>query len=485
MSNSSQLYGRVKRQREENVLQTSKLPKDFFFGAAMSGPQTEGAWRRFGKIDSLWDTWSNEKIEDFFNRVGSYAGNDFTNRHNEDFALLKSLGLTTWRTSIQWSRLMDEDGLLNPEGAKYYHDLFADAHEAGLETFVNLYHFDMPTYLFRRGGWESREVIEAYANFARTAFGEFGQEIKYWFTFNEPVVEPQNRYTNGGWYPFHRDFAQACRIQYGISLAHSLGVEAFRELKADGTIRSDAKIGLINCFTPPYTKENPSEADLEAVRMTDGVDNRWWLDLVTKGSLPQDVIDTLSARGIDLPVRPGDEQILAQGVVDWLGFNYYHPARVQAPEKSEDEFGNPVFAQEYVWPDAVMNESRGWEIYPKGIYDFAMTMKHDYPDLEWYVSENGIGIEGEDASKDENGTIQDDYRIDFVGQHLKWIAKAIEDGAKCRGYHYWAVIDNWSWNNAFKNRYGFVEVDLMDGYSRHLKKSAEWLRQVATTHEVA
>lgn len=466
------------------ALQTSKLPADFFFGAAMSGPQTEGAWRRFGKVENLWDTWSNERIEDFHNRVGSYAGNDFTDRRKEDFAILRDLGLTSWRTSIQWSRLMDATGHLNREGADYYHRLFADARTAGLETFVCLYHFDMPTYLFRRGGWDSREVVEAYGTYARAAFEEFGGEIKYWFTFNEPVVEPQNRYTSGAWYPFHHDFAEACRVQYGISLAHSIGVATFRGLKAAGAVRPDARIGLINCFAPPYTRENPSEADLEAVRTIDGIDNRWWLDLVTKGTLPQDVMATLAERGIDIPVRPGDEQILARGRVDWLGFNYYHPARVQAPASDTDERGNPVFASEYVWPDAIMNESRGWEIYPKGIYDFAMTMKRDYPDLEWYVSENGIGIEGEDSSKDADGVVQDDYRIDFVGQHLQWIARAIEDGARCRGYHYWAVIDNWSWNNAFKNRYGFVEVNLSDGYSRHLKKSAAWLREVATTHEV-
>jgi 6-phospho-beta-glucosidase len=111
-------------------------------------------------------------------------------------------------------------------------------------------------------------------------------------------------------------------------------------------------------------------------------------------------------------------------------------------------------------------------------------MRDDYPDLEWYVSENGVGIEGEDAFKDAGGTIQDDYRVDFVRQHLQWIAKAIEDGAKCRGYHYWGVIDCWSWNNAYKNRYGFVEVDLADGYSRRFKKSAEWLMRTVASHVV-
>lgn len=462
----------------------TKLPDDFFFGAAMSGPQTEGAWQAGGKLENLWDLASNLDITKFHNRVGSYAGNDFTHRRDEDVEILKGLGLSSVRTSFQWSRLMDADGHVNPEGARYYHELLAAFREAGIDLFVNLYHFDMPAYLFRRGGWESREVVEAYASFARAAFAEFGQEVTHWFTFNEPIVEPQQRFTNAAWYPYEADFAKARRVQYGITLAHALATHVFRELQAAGTVRHDARIGLINCFTPPYTREDPSPADLEAVRVVDGIDNRWWLDLVTKGRLPQDILDDLRRGGYDLGERPGDAQILAQGPVDWLGFNYYHPARVQAPSHATDVHGNPVFAEEYVWPDAVMNESRGWEIYPKGIYDFAMTMRDDYPDLEWFVSENGIGIEGEYLHKDAQGTIQDDYRVEFVRDHLRWIARAIDEGARCRGYHYWAVIDNWSWNNAFKNRYGFVEVDLEQGYRRRYKKSADWLRRVATTHTI-
>ena len=125
-----------------------------------------------------------------------------------------------------------------------------------------------------------------------------------------------------------------------------------------------------------------------------------------------------------------------------------------------------------------MNIYRGWEIYPKGIYDFGMKMKQEYPDMKFFISENGMGVEHEDRFRSEDGEIQDDYRIEFVREHLEWVMKAIENGANCVGYHYWAVIDNWSWSNAFKNRYGFVEVDLMNNYERKLKKSAHWIRNL-------
>ena len=460
------------------------LPKGFFFGAAMSGPQTEGGWNVGGKLENLWDTWSNEEISAFHNRVGSYVGNDFMNHYQEDLQIFKDLGLNSYRTSIQWSRLLDQDGAINPEGAAWYHELFRASHEAGLEVFVNLYHFDMPTYLFRRGGWENREVCEAYANYVEQALREFGGEIRHWFTFNEPIVEPENRYWHPMWYPKHHSFQEACTTQYNISIAHCLGVERFRKLQKEGVLPEDARIGLICNFSPSYTKDDPSDADLEALRMSDGLTNRWWLDLATKGELPADVLDTLAELGIQVPVRTGDEAVLANGVVDWIGCNYYQPNRVQAPSTTHDEWGNPQFAEPYVWPERVMNESRGWEIYPKGIYDFGMKLKDEYPDLEWFVSENGMGVEREYLNKNETGQIQDEYRIDFVSDHLRWVARAIEDGANCVGYHYWGLIDNWSWANAFKNRYGFVEVDMYEGYARRLKKSAAWLRDVATTHVI-
>lgn len=461
-----------------------KLPDSFFFGSAMSGPQTEGAWAEDGKLESVWDRWSKQDVSAFYNRVGSYVGNDFAHRYREDFKILHGLGLTTARTSIQWTRLLDRDGKVNPAGVAFYNKVIDAAREEGVELYMNLYHFDMPAYLLDRGGWESREVVEAFANYARAAFDAFGDRVKFWMTFNEPICEPENSYITGKNIPFVKDFARAMTVQYHISLAHALAVREFRLAKERGSVRADASIGFVNCFAPPYTKDDPTPADLEAVRMTDGLHNRWWLDLAAEGKLPADVFETLAARGIAIPQRPADDAILAFGKVDWLGFNYYQPVRVQAPDADVDADGNPVFAKPYIWPERTMNESRGWEIYPKGIYDFGMKLKNDYPDLEFFISENGMGVEGEDAARDESGQIQDDYRIEFVRQHLQWVAKAIEDGANCTGYHYWAVIDNWSWTNAFKNRYGFVGVRLDRNYEREYKKSAAWLREVATTHVV-
>ena len=170
-----------------------QLPSDFFFGAAMSGPQTEGQWNPGRQAREPVGHRSMQDLGSFYNRVGSYAGNDFMAKYKDDLRIMKDLGSIPIAPPSSGSRLLDADGNLNEEGAAWYHELFRASREAGLEPFVNLYHFDMPTYLFDRGGWESREVVEAYAHYADVAFREFGQEIKYWFTFNEPIVEPEQR----------------------------------------------------------------------------------------------------------------------------------------------------------------------------------------------------------------------------------------------------------------------------------------------------
>ena len=253
--------------KERGMGMELKIPENFFVGAAMSGPQTEGAYKTGGRLESIWDTWSDLSISDFYNKVGSYVGNNFYEKYEDDIKLLKSLHMDSFRTSMQWSRLLTKDGKLNQEEHSFTIRYVNVRKKIRSNFFMNLYHFDMPTYLFERGGWESRDVVEAYAAYARAAFREFGSEIRYWFTFNEPIVEPDQRYRNGFWYPFIKDAKRGMQVQYHLSLAHSLAVWEFRKAKEEGYVREDAKIGLINCFAPPYTREDPTPEDLEALRM--------------------------------------------------------------------------------------------------------------------------------------------------------------------------------------------------------------------------
>jgi len=126
-----------------------------------------------------------------------------------------------------------------------------------------------------------------------------------------------------------------------------------------------------------------------------------------------------------------------------------------------------------------MNPYRGWEIYEKGIYDCLINVRDNYRNIPCFISENGMGVEGEERFKNADGLIEDDYRIDFLKGHLAYVHQAIEEGCNVKGYHMWTCMDNWSWTNAYKNRYGLISIDLDNDKKRTIKKSGYWFKEVS------
>ncbi len=168
---------------------------------------------------------------------------------------------------------------------------------------------------------------------------------------------------------------------------------------------------------------------------------------------------------------PFELRLIEENTVDYLGVNYYQPLRVAAPRYAPNPASPLLFEQfyePYVMPGRKINPHRGWEIYEQGLYDIAQNIKENYGNIEWILTENGMGVEGEEKFR-KDGVIQDDYRIDFVKDHLRELHRAIQDGANCKGYLIWTFIDCWSWLNGYKNRYGLVELDL-ESQKRTLKK---------------
>ena len=168
--------------------------------------------------------------------------------------------------------------------------------------------------------------------------------------------------------------------------------------------------------------------------------------------------------------------------MDYLGVNYYHPARAKARETQLDPslgWLPEKHFEDYEWPEARINPHRGWEIYPQAIYDIAINIRDNYGNIPWYISENGMGVEGEAKFRNADGVIDDDYRIDFIKEHLQWLHKGIEEGANCFGYHLWTPIDCWSWMNAYKNRYGLIAVDDLATQKKTIKKSGMWYKKLS------
>lgn len=449
-----------------------QFPKGFLWGAATSAPQTEGHSLENGKTKTTWDYWYETAPEKFNANEGPNNTSNLYEMYQEDCKRMQEIGLNSYRTSISWARLLPDGKTINKEAVAFYRDYFKQIKANGITPIINLFHFDMPMWLMDKGGWEAREAVDAFAFYAKTAFETFGDLVTDWTTFNEPIVHVEMGYLYGYHYPAIVDFKKAIQVGYHTLLAHAAAVREFRQVLPKG------KIGIILNITPTYTRSD-EKADKKAGLASDLLNTKSFLDPAVHGTIPQALIDLLAENELTPQTQAEDKELL-QNTVDFIGLNYYHPRRVQAPKNPHVPAVMPedLYAP-YDWPEKRINPYRGWEIYPEALYDVAMMMKNEYKNLPWFVSENGMGVADEERFMDENGMIQDDYRIEFMVEHLNYLHQGITEESNCFGYHTWTFIDCWSWLNGYRNRYGFYRVDLNNHYKRTLKKSGLWFKEVS------
>ena len=418
------------------------FPKNFWWGAATSGPQSEG---RFNKAhQNIFDYWYDKDPSAFFDGVGPNVASNFYNSHAEDIDLMKQVGLNSVRTSIQWSRLIKDfaTGELDEDAVRFYNQVIDEFLAAGIRPVMN--------------------------------------QVKDWMTFNEPMVIPEGGYLYKFHYPLKVDGKAAIQIVYNLNLASAKAIKAYHEYcQAEGI--EDGRIGIVINLTPAYPRSDSPE-DKAAARFAELFKNNAFLDPAVKGYFPQELVDTLTEDGVIWQTEPGDAEIIKENTVDYLGVNYYHPFRAKARETAFDDSQGWLpekHFEEYEWPEARINVHRGWEIYPRAIYDIAINVRDNYGNIPWFISENGMGVEGESKFRNEEGFIEDDYRIEFIQEHLQWLHKAIQENSNCFGYHLWTPIDCWSWMNAYKNRYGLIAVDDLATQKKIIKKSGYWFKALS------
>lgn len=458
-----------------------RFPVDFWWGGATSGPQNEG---RFHKPHvNVFDYHYDTKPEDFFRYVGPDVASDFYHLYESDIALFKELGFNSLRTSIQWTRLIDdlEEGTLNPEGVAYYNRVIDALLVAGIRPIINLHHFDLPIELYERyGGWESKHVVELFVKFARRAFECFGDRVTDWMTFNEPMVVVEGQYLYCFHYPMLVDGKKAVQVAYNLQLASAKAIQAYRQINQN----PEGRVTIALNLTPAYPASQ-SEEDLAAAHFANLFVNRLFLDASVKGRFPEELVAILAKDGVLWEATPEELAIIRDNRVDYIGVNYYHPHRVKAPEISPNSLTVDWLPQryfnDYQMPGRRMNVDKGWEIYPQALYDIAKNLQDNYDNIPWFVSENGIGVSREERYLDQTGIIQDQYRIQFFSEHLYWLNRAMQEGANCFGYHVWTPVDGWSWLNAYKNRYGLISNDIHT-QTRTVKQSGWWFKDLTANH---
>lgn len=451
-----------------------KFPENFYFGSATSSTQSEGAHEETLKGKDIWDVWYEEEPYKFHNEIGPKNTSTFYKNYKEDILLLKKTGHNSFRTSISWSRMFPKGfGEINEDAVKFYRNVFEELKKNNIEPFVNLYHFDMPYELQKIGGWENRKVVDYYKEYAKKCFELYGDIVKRWFTFNEPIVHVECGYLNCNHYPCKVDPKLAVQVAYHTALASALAIKEYHKLNEKG------KIGIILNLTPAYPRSNNPE-DLKAATIAELFANKSFLDPAVKGEYDRKLIEIIKKHNLMPEYTQEDLNIIKNNKVDFLGVNYYQPVRVCAKSNLPNPnapFFPEYYYDHYVMPGRKMNPYRGWEIYPKGIYDIAINIKNNYGNIEWMITENGMGVENEERFR-KNNIIEDDYRIEFYKDHLTWLSKGIEEGSNCIGYQVWTFIDCWSWLNSYKNRYGLVELNLKT-QERIIKKSGYWFKELS------
>jgi len=474
-----------------------EFPEHFLWGGATAANQIEGAYDEDGKGLSTSDlaryrpevvngadnftfevTGAELDAADAGELEGIFAkrwGIDFYHRYREDIALFAEMGFTTFRMSIAWPRiyptgLEDEP---NEEGLAFYDRVFDELLAHGIQPVVTMSHYEMPLELTRRfNGWLSRECIAPFEKFARTVLTRYRDKVRYWLTFNELNMNLTSVYTGAGVLmdrtdrPVREVAYQATHHQF---LASALAVKAAREILPAGAMIG-AMINRIEVY--PAT---PKPADvLQAMR--EDQTNFFYPDVAVRGRYPGYALRYFHDAGLNIEFAETDQQILADGTVDYIGISYYMSHLTEDRPGAQDETGLLVGALKN--PHLTLTQW-GWPVDPVGLR-ISLNRLWDRYQVPIFVVENGLGAE---EAPGPDGIIHDQYRIDYLREHLIQIGEAIRDGVDVMGYTAWGPIDLISCGTSqMSKRYGFIHVD-QDNYGqgtlrRSRKDSFGWYRDV-------
>jgi beta-glucosidase len=463
-----------------DLAEAPEFPEGFLWGAATAAYQVEGATDEDGRSPSIWDTFCRTPGRVHGGDTGDTAA-DHYHRMPDDVALMRDLGLRSYRFSVAWPRVQpDGRGPSNATGLDFYRRLVDALLEAGITPFVTLYHWDLPQRLQDEGGWPSRDVAYRFADYAAIVFGALGDRVVHWTTINEPWCVAFVGYGEGRHAPGIQDPRLAVRAAHHLLLGHGLAV---RSMRASGP--ADRMFGIVLNPAPVHAASD-SDVDRDAARRMDGAMNRTFLDPLLKGSYPEDVLADF-AESVDLAhLRAGDGAIIATPI-DLLGINYYRPyvvARIGAPgEPADGRRDDARYARQSGWPGAervavvgrdLPRTAMGWEVDPSGLTELLVRVHGSYPPIPLFVTENGAAYDDRPAM---DGAVHDPDRIDYLRRHMIAARGAIGSGVDLRGYFVWTLLDNFEWAEGYSHRFGIVYVD--HGTQRRIPKdSAAWYRAV-------
>ncbi|WP_439234646.1 glycoside hydrolase family 1 protein [Lonepinella koalarum] len=479
-----------------------KFPKNFLWGGATAANQCEGAWNVDGKGLSVADCTryrknldiadykaqhnisSQEILEAMESQDSSkYAkrhGIDFYHRYIEDLDLFQEMGFKTLRVSIQWTRIyptgLEEQP--NESGLIFYENLFKAMNERGIEPLVTLHHYEMPLYLTNHfDGWYQREVIDLFLKFCKTVFERYQGMVKYWLTFNEIDSVFRHPFTTIGLvedrYPSEKLEEIIYQSVHNQFVASSLATKMLKEYMPT------AQMGCMITRTLTYPEDcNPQNILLA---LNDNRKNYFYSDVQIRGEYPKHIKNEWKRKGIHIDFGDNDEQILKDYPADFVSFSYYMSRVVSVDISNKEQVSGNISSG--IKNPYLATSEWDWQIDPTGL-TISLIELYDRYEKPLFIVENGLGCRDKFES---DGSIQDDYRIDYFRSHIQSIANALEQGVEVMGYTPWGCIDMVSMSTCqMTKRYGFIHVDLDDdgngSYKRTRKKSFYWYKKVIASN---
>ena len=460
------------------------FPVDFLWGGAVAANQCEGAYDEDGKGWTSQDVARKGVVGPITDHPTEdnlkLQGIDFYHRYKEDIALFAEMGFRVFRFSIAWSRIFPngDEEVPNEAGLAFYDDLIDECRRHGMEPLVTLSHYETPYHLAKAyDGWCSRKLITFFQRYCNCVMERYKGKVHYWLTFNEINSILHNPYLSGGILTPKEKLSKSALYQ---AIHHELVASAL-VTKMAHEIDPDNKVGCMVIGIPSYPL-TPNPDDVIA-NMEQDRHNLYFTDVQARGAYPKYLNRYFKENGIQIQMEEGDEEILKNSV-DFISFSYYMSTCGCAdPNAHPQTAGNiiPGVANPYL-----RSSQWGWQIDPKGLR-YLLNQFYDHYQKPLFIVENGLGARDELIEKDGVLTVEDDYRIEYMREHLLQVEEAIEDGVEVMGYTSWGCIDLVSASTAqMSKRYGFIYVDRNDDGSgsmaRYRKKSFYWYRDVIASN---
>lgn len=471
-----------------------KFPEGFLWGGATAANQVEGAYDLDGKGLSTADMVryipkaertkdhaldvTREEIEAILSgkeegRFPKRDGIDFYHHYKEDIALFAEMGFKVFRLSINWARIFPngDDAEPNEAGLRFYDDVFDECLKYGIEPLVTLSHYETPLQLtLKYNGWADRRVIGFFMNYAETVFKRYRSKVKYWLTFNEINVITLSPYTGGG---VLVESAEN-KLQLCYQAAHHQLVASSLATKLAHEIIPGSQVGCMLARMATYPATNNPDDILKAQKLNQM--NLFFTDVHAKGEYPFFMKRYFEEKDIHIRKEVGDDEILKAHTVDFISFSYYMSLSTSSSPEAQTSSGNLMGGVKNPYLET---SDWGWQIDPKGLR-YTLNDFYTRYELPLFIVENGLGAYDE---VEADGSIHDEYRIDYLRKHIEQMQEAITDGVELLGYTSWGPIDLVSASTSeMSKRYGFIYVDQDDDgngtLARSRKDSFFWYKQV-------